>query len=267
LSKVGLYEEAATQLRKAVEIDPQSLVGHYNLASVLARLGDFAGSLEHYDTVLAATPTDRSVRRQRADVLRQASRLDEALKCLEELLAEDADDEPTYLDLSDLLVARAEYRRAIELLDKAVAKFPERGLSGLALAKLLATCPDLSLRNGAKAVALATVVVQAQQTPQHLEALAVALAEAGRCDEAAKIQQQLVDLAVKLENEELAARLKVELVRYQAGKPCRPASQAAVPPQTPAAETPAQDERPATDGLQQATPGTDSSPKVTPDGQ
>jgi hypothetical protein len=85
----------------------------------------------------------------------------------------------------------------------------------------------LSLRDGPKAVKLASHVAQAQQTPQHLETLAQALAEAGRCDEAAKIQEQLLALAESLQREDLITRLKAELARYQAGAPCRPSSEAA----------------------------------------
>ena len=58
-----------------------------------------------------------------------------------------------------------------------------------------------------------------------LRASALSLAEAGRCEEALRIQNELVALAEKLENEELASRLRADLVRYEAGSPCRPASE------------------------------------------
>ncbi|MDA1052662.1 MAG: tetratricopeptide repeat protein [Planctomycetota bacterium] len=227
LTKIGQLDDAAVQLRKALEIDPKNVTAHFNLAAVSAKLGEFDSAIEHYDAVLETAPLDRTVRRSRAGVLRQASRSDEALQALEELLDEQADDELTMIDLSDLLVERREYGRAIEMLSAALERFPERGLTSSTLAKLLATCPDLSLRNGVKAVQLANQVAQAQQTPQHLETLALSLAEAGRCEEAARIQKELVALAVKLGNEEMASRLASELVRYEAGSPCRPASESA----------------------------------------
>ncbi|MEO8497136.1 MAG: tetratricopeptide repeat protein, partial [Planctomycetota bacterium] len=192
LSKTGQMEEAAVRLRRALEIDPESVTAHYNLASVLAKLNDFDGAIAHYDAVLTIAQQDRTVQRLRAGVLRQAGRPDEALTALEQLLADQADDELTIIDLSELLVARREYGRVIEMLGSGLDQFPDRGLTSSTLAKPLATCPDLSLRNGAKAVELAGKVVQSQQTPQHLETLALSLAEAGRCDEAAAVQKQPV---------------------------------------------------------------------------
>ena len=50
----------------------------------------------------------------------------------------------------------------------------------------------------------------------------LALAEAGRCDEAAAVQKQVVAEAEKAEDLELAARLKEDLMRYEKGAPCRP---------------------------------------------
>lgn len=227
LTNIGQLDDAAIQFRKSLEIEPDHITAHYNLGSVLAKLGEFDSSIEHYDAVLKVAPKDVAVRRLRAGVLSKAGRSDEAIGALEQLLSEQADDELTLIDLSDLFVERHEYGRAIELLRPQAEKFPDRGLTISTLAKLLATCPDLSLRDGAKAVELASRVAQSQSTPQHLETLALSLAEAGRCEEAAKIQQQLVTLAEKLPNEVLASRLRIDLVRYEAGSPCRPASEAA----------------------------------------
>jgi tetratricopeptide (TPR) repeat protein len=236
LTKGGQLQDATIHLRKALKIDPASLIANYNLASVLAQLGEFDESLKHFDAVLAITPNDRGVRRLRARVLRQAERLDDALESLEQLLAEETDDELTLVDLSELLIERREYGRAIELLSKDVERFPGRGLISRTLARLLATCPDLSLRNGARAVELATIVAQSKKTPEHLETLALSLAEDGRCKEAANIQQQLVDIAEKLGKEKLTTRLRVELVRYKAGSPCRPVADTMATFETPESE-------------------------------
>jgi len=72
---------------------------------------------------------------------------------------------------------------------------------------------------------LASKVAQSQQTPQHLETLALSLAETGRCEEAVQVQKELVALAEKLGNEKLTVRLRIKLIRYEAGAPCRTASE------------------------------------------
>ena len=53
----------------------------------------------------------------------------------------------------------------------------------------------------------------------------MALAEVGRCDEAAVLQKRLVEWAEELANNELVSRLKKNLVIYEKGSPCRPAEQ------------------------------------------
>jgi tetratricopeptide (TPR) repeat protein len=222
LIQLGRTDEAIEQYRKAIESDPENVTGHYNLGALMAQQGDHESAVKHLQTVVKLVPEDRVARRLLAGSLRETGKSDEVLGHLEQVLTEAPDDELALIDLTNLLVDIRQYKRAFDLLDKAQRRFPDRGQTAHALARLLATNPDLSLRNGERAVELATKVVQAQPTAPHKETLALALAEAGRCDEAAAIQRRLVAQAEEGGNEELAARLRKDLVRYEKGKPCRP---------------------------------------------
>ena len=51
----------------------------------------------------------------------------------------------------------------------------------------------------------------------------MALAEVGRCEEAAILQKELVAAAEQSKNNELVSRYKRDLVHYEKGSPCRPA--------------------------------------------
>ena len=64
-----------------------------------------------------------------------------------------------------------------------------------ALARLLATCPDHSVRDGERATRLAEQVMNRQLTLQHAETMAMALAEVGRFDEALALQNRVLDQA------------------------------------------------------------------------
>ena len=89
-----------------------------------------------------------------------------------------------------------------------------------ALAWLLATIPDDSLRNGARAIELATQACQLteEKNGSLLDTLAAAYAEAGKFDEAAKWQQKAVDLLSDHPDKvEVQARLEL----YRQGKPYR----------------------------------------------
>jgi hypothetical protein len=72
---------------------------------------------------------------------------------------------------------------------------PASGLLSHALARLLAACPDKSVRDGARALPLAQAVWQAQPTAAHARTVALALAELGRCAEAAQWQRTAAEQA------------------------------------------------------------------------
>lgn len=222
LIQLGRTDTAIEQYRKAIECDPENVTAHYNLGALMAQQGNHEDAIEHLKTVVELVPEDQVARRLLAGSLREAGKSDEALKHLEQVLTEAPDDEPALIDLANLLVELGQCKRAVELLDGAQRRFPDRGRTAHALARLLATSPDASLRNGKRAVELAAQVVQVQPTAPHKETLALALAEAGRFDEAAMIQKRLVAQAEEAQNEELAARLKKDLARYEKGEPADP---------------------------------------------
>ena len=92
--------------------------------------------------------------------------------------------------------AIAEFQKVLEL-------DPNHVTAQNNLAWMLATCPDASLRNGPKAVELAQRAVQlsAGMSPQILDTLAAAYAEAGQFPEAIKTARQALDLSVAQNNQ------------------------------------------------------------------
>ena len=112
--------------------------------------------------------------------------------------------------------AIADYRTAIRLNADDVSSLNN-------LAWILATCTKDSLRNGAKAVML---VVQAKdvlvrESPELLDTLAAAYAQAGRFPEAIATAREAIQLAGELKNKSLADRLRSRLALYEAKKPFR----------------------------------------------
>jgi len=100
---------------------------------------------------------------------------------------------------------------------------PERGRNrhtATTLARLLASSPDRSLRDGRRAYELALAVYTTSPTPVHRETVAMALAELGRCDEALEWMQRAVAEAAQA-NDADATRLKGEISKYESAS-CRP---------------------------------------------
>ena len=73
------YEEAATALRQAAELDPESVRIQFNLANVLEILGLLEEAEVHFERVIALDPDDVGGRINYAVHLENQGRLDEAL--------------------------------------------------------------------------------------------------------------------------------------------------------------------------------------------
>jgi hypothetical protein len=97
----------------------------------------------------------------------------------------------------------------------------------ISLAWLLATCPEASLRNGNRAVELARQaegLAGGGESPQLLDTLAAAYAEAGRFGEAVATAKRALNLPATQNNQPLAEAIQTRLKLYEAnaayhGKP------------------------------------------------
>jgi len=91
------------------------------------------------------------------------------------------------------------------------------------LAWILATAPDESTRNGARAVQLAEDVALRAGHPNAivLRTLAVAYAETGRFSDAIETAQQAIAIAKATGNDGLAADLERNIAAYRMNQPIR----------------------------------------------
>jgi serine/threonine-protein kinase len=112
---------------------------------------------------------------------------------------------------------------AIACYQKAIELQPQFIPAQRNLAWMLATCPEPSVRNGDKAIALAEQANQFSEgkDPLILRTLAAAYAEAGRFPEAVLTAKQALALAVTQSNTGLTNELQREIGLYQTNSPCR----------------------------------------------
>ena len=94
--------------------------------------------------------------------LRDAGRPEEALKEYGTAVESAPADEAARLGRAETLVRSGKYREARDLLEEDFKALPQSGLLAAGLARLLAACPDLSLRNGARALELGLALWNAQ---------------------------------------------------------------------------------------------------------
>lgn len=179
----GKYDEAVRLFERALAAAPASVPARVNLASALVQRGDVTRAIEQLQHAYADAPEDV---------------------------------EPSIVSLALLLSEREQYRDAIALLDGAERRSPGRRAPATLLARLLASAPQLALRDGTRALAIATAVQAAHATPADAETMALALAELGRCQEALNWMRRAVADAERAGAAAEAARLTGEMPAYTA---------------------------------------------------
>ena len=88
---------------------------------------------------------------------------------------------------------------------------------------MLATDPNISLRNGPEAVELAQRAIELTdgKSPAILATLAAAYAEAGRFADAVQTAHKALDLAAQQNEPALAESIQAKIHLYEAGRPFR----------------------------------------------
>lgn len=221
LGQAGDRIGAIHHFRKALELDPDNVTASYNLGLLLELEGATEESLQQLERAAELEPKDGEIRRELAKALLRAGRPEDALESYQRASDLAPYDPETRLGEVQLLLRLERYQQALDRLDATHALLPRDPQVVNAYARLLAGSPDLSLRDGEKAVELASELFRVQPTVAHGETLAMALGEAGRCDEAATLLKKVVDAYRKAGETAEIAKLEGDVRRYESGPPCR----------------------------------------------
>lgn len=222
LAETGEELAAVEQFKEAVRLDPQNPTAHFNLGLLLSKRNEREEAARSFRAVLKSNPKDAQALSMLARELLLMGRTDEATAELARLVEASPDDENALLDYVKLLTATGEYGRALDSLERAHARHPDRGLTAATLAYMLAASPRREDRDGARSLKLATMVYEATGAVSHGVLVALAHAESGRCDEAAKWLRRMKAQAESEGRADLASNLASDLSRYEQGPPCRP---------------------------------------------
>jgi tetratricopeptide (TPR) repeat protein len=183
----GRNRKAIDYFNGAVRYQPNYLEAHLALADALRRDGRLADSLLHYERVSTIEPRSGAARFGYAMALVKLER---------------------YVEARDWLV------QSLVILPN------ERALT-MALARVLASAPDVRARDGRRALALAESLMSAEQDIVAGETLAMALAEVGQFDRASSVQREIVAAAVNAGAENELVHLRQNLARYEQRQACR----------------------------------------------
>lgn len=223
LTQQGDRSGAIAKLREAVTLAPANPTARFNLGLLLAVDGPSPEAVEHLGAAVDARPQDAEARREWAKLLRDSGRLEDAAREYGRVVSEAPADEAARLGRAETFVRAGRFKEARALLEEDLRALPQSGLVAHGLARLLAGCPDLSVRDGARALELALTVWNARPAPGHAETVALSWAEMGRCEEAARWQRSALDLAEKGGfPADLRERMQQAAERYGSGASCRP---------------------------------------------
>ena len=209
LTSAGLFDDAIAAYERALAIDPRYAKALNNLADTLMSAGRIAEAVPRYEQAVALDPSLPEARNnlgaalwRRGDFARADRELREALR-LRPGYAE------AYFNLGHLAVRTGDIAAAGRAFRQAAAAKPDWALALTTAAWVLATAADPNTRAPGDAVGLAerAVALPARRDARALDVLGVALAAAGRFDEAVATARAALALATPPLSTAVAARL------------------------------------------------------------
>ena len=210
------YVDAVTEFRKAVAAKPDSVTARINLGAALSQVGDVNGAVEQFEEALRLEPGRVNAHYNLAVLLARQNKHEQAITHLRSALRVDEN------DLNARLLLAQEQKNAGRP-DESLAEYAR-------LSYLLAASPEPGLRNGARAFDLAQAIYRSTSAAQHGALVALALAELGRCSEAADWQRRMIAATERDGNTDLLGKLRAGLKLYENIQSCRPANETILRP-------------------------------------
>jgi tetratricopeptide (TPR) repeat protein len=251
----GDYARAVSEFRAGLELGPENLAVRQKLATALSLTGDVQGAVQQLQEILRRDPKFASAHYSLGVLLQANGELDRAIG----ELASAVRYEPTYVQarllLANMLLRRGRFDRAREQFVAVIgidpriaeARFGDAvSLAGLQrfteardrlaearrlhpddleftalLSRLYAAAPDTRVRDANLALTLATELTGRQDSASARETLAMALAAAGRYEEAVSTERDAIAKAERAGQRELASGMSTNLSLFERRQPSR----------------------------------------------
>jgi len=237
LFQTGRLDEALPHLRLGAAFSPNLRGVHYILGNALLAKGLLADGLDQYEIYVNQKPDDPTAQFNFGNVLLEHGQPGDAILHFQKALQLRPDMPEYHYKLANAFSQSGRAADAISQYEQALQNHPDYIQACNNLAWILASNPDPSLRDGARAVALASRADQLSrgQNPTILGTLSVAYAEAGNFPQAIATARRALQLLGPESNSPMAVSLRAQIALYQSGSPFRDTS-----PALPASPAPSQ---------------------------
>lgn len=225
----GDIKAAKSDLEEAIRVEPRvadSVAAVRVRCYIAVEEGRMADAINDMSLIVQANPEDPFWALQLASLYVRDKRPRKAIELTTEILKRDPENAAALRTRGDTLLGLGQHAEAIQDYDKALAAGGENPLlkSGILnnLAWVLATSPNDQIRDGKRAVVLATEAAELTefQEPHILSTLGASYAEAGDFEAAVRWSTKAVDLGREQEHEQLE-QLEEELESFRNQKPWR----------------------------------------------
>ncbi len=222
--QLGLFDLAVKQYEAVLKLEPDAVLAHNNLGNLLLQRGQVDAAIGHFQRILEIQPRDANAHYNLGNAYQQKGRLDDAISEVQKVLELNPDDYGARCDLGNLYFQAHRVDEAMGQFQKVEDMNPaytEAQNDRMRMIWALATSPDDTVRDGAKARELAQAMVNRSggAIPVQLSILAAAQAESGHYEEAVATGERAGQLALQQKNTELATALGQQLNFYRSGRP------------------------------------------------
>jgi tetratricopeptide (TPR) repeat protein len=221
LVQKGKIDAAIAHYEQALQIKPDYPDAHYNLGLALLQKGMAEEAMVHFQQALQFRPGFAEAHNNLGYALFQKGDVDNAIAHYQQALQIKPDYAKAHNNLGNALLQKGNVEDAIAHYQQALQIRPDYLEAKTALAWVLATAPQASLRNGEHALALARQANQQTggENPAILRTLAAAYAETGRFDDAQQTARQAISIAQTQGQTDIVQQINTELQLYTASMP------------------------------------------------
>ncbi|HEY2567737.1 MAG TPA: tetratricopeptide repeat protein [Candidatus Udaeobacter sp.] len=217
------WRDSETLFKHALSVTTNNDVAENNLGIVYLGQGNVDQAISLLQAAVDLRSDNSPAQENLAKALLQKGRVSEALIHYRKLLELQPDNIEVHNIVGTVLIQQGRAREAIDEWQKVLTIQPDNGNAMSNLAWVFATSPDDSIRDGPKAVQLASkaVRISGRRIPILFRTLAAAYAEVGDYSKAIETAQEGADLANSQGNSGLTTELQSNVALYHTERPLR----------------------------------------------